>query len=480
MAGSFDYFVVFAEMRTGSNFLETNLNAFIGIECHGEAFNPHFIGYPNTEDILGVTQSQRDADPNLLLSRIKGQEKAIGGFRYFHDHDPRVLETVLEDPRCAKIILTRNPLESYVSWKIAVATGQWKLTNVKGRKDALAVFDGEEFGAHVEALQDFQVMLLNRLQSSAQTPFYIAYEDLQDLGVLNGMAKWLGCHDQLDHLDKSLKRQNPAPITSKVANVEEMAKSLANMDRFNLSRTPNFEPRRGAAVPSYVAGAMTPLLYLPMRGGPEAEVKQWLADLDRVGVDALPTKMNQKQLRQWKRRSLGHRSFTVLRHPVARAHTVFCDRILQTGEGSFMQIRSTLRRQFKLPIPKDWPSEAYSKSDHREAFLAYLNFAKANVNGQTGIRVDAHWGTQSQSLSGFGDFNAPDLVLREDEMQDMLPTLAKRYGHEAPPIPTTPSETAKAPYSLADIYDDEIEALVAEAYQRDYMMFGFGPWKPLG
>ena len=53
MTGNFDYFVVFAEMRTGSNFLESNLNAFDGIECHGEAFNPHFIGYPNKTELLG-------------------------------------------------------------------------------------------------------------------------------------------------------------------------------------------------------------------------------------------------------------------------------------------------------------------------------------------------------------------------------------------------------------------------------------------
>lgn len=33
-------------MRTGSNFLETNLNAFGDLLCHGEAFNPHFLAIP--------------------------------------------------------------------------------------------------------------------------------------------------------------------------------------------------------------------------------------------------------------------------------------------------------------------------------------------------------------------------------------------------------------------------------------------------
>jgi len=65
----FDYFVVFAEMRTGSNFLEANLNALDGVTCHGEAFNPHFIGYPNRTELLGYTQQTREADPAGLIER---------------------------------------------------------------------------------------------------------------------------------------------------------------------------------------------------------------------------------------------------------------------------------------------------------------------------------------------------------------------------------------------------------------------------
>ena len=112
MTDRFDYFVVFAEMRTGSNFLEANLNAIEDAECHGEAFNPHFIAYPNKTELHGVTHEDRDADPHVLLDAVKAQEGVLAGFRFFNDHDPRVLETILEDPRCAKIVLTRNPMDS--------------------------------------------------------------------------------------------------------------------------------------------------------------------------------------------------------------------------------------------------------------------------------------------------------------------------------------------------------------------------------
>ena len=79
MTASFDYFIVFAEMRTGSNFLEANLNAFDGVTCHGEAFNPHFIGYPNKDNILGITQDMREDNPGCLISQIKSEAGVLGG-----------------------------------------------------------------------------------------------------------------------------------------------------------------------------------------------------------------------------------------------------------------------------------------------------------------------------------------------------------------------------------------------------------------
>ena len=129
MANEFEYFVLFAEMRTGSNFLEVNLNEIDGLFCHGEAFNPAFICYPNRADIMGITEDMRDDDLFRLLTKIKEFSQGMGGFRFFYDHDQRIIDQVLNDPKCAKIVLTRNPVDSYVSWKIAQATGQWKLTD---------------------------------------------------------------------------------------------------------------------------------------------------------------------------------------------------------------------------------------------------------------------------------------------------------------------------------------------------------------
>ncbi|QPM91401.1 nodulation protein NodH [Pseudooceanicola algae] len=468
----FDYFTVFAEMRTGSNFLEANLNALKDVFCRGEAFNPHFIGYPNRDDCLGVDKVTRDGDPALLLGALRAAP-GVNGFRYFHDHDARVFDMVVPDRRCAKVVLTRNPLDSYISWKIARATDQWKLTDVRRRRSEPAVFDAAEFSVFLSRLQAFQLRLTGALQRSGQTAFYLAYEDLQDLEVMNGLAAFLGTGSRLSALDQSLKIQNPGPLNQKVANFDEMQKAIADLDPFNLTRTPNFEPRRGPQVPSFVAAPDLPLLYMPMRGGPEAEVTDWLAQRSG-GAGSLLRDFTQKDLRKWKRQRPGHRSFTVLRHPYARAHAVFCDKILGTGPGSYSEIRKILRQRYKLPLPQ--PNDpAPSLTEHRALFAGFLDFLSANLAGQTEVRVDACWATQSAVLEGMAKFTLPDHLIREDEMTTALPALARSLGgSDHAPTQARPDQ----PFSLAEVHEPALEARAGDVYQRDYMLFGFPKWKP--
>ncbi len=469
----FDSFVVFAEMRTGSNFLEANLNMFDGVTCHGEAFNPHFIGYPDKDAVLGVSIEDREKRPVDLLKRIKAAP-GLNGFRYFNNHDPRVFDALIEDRACAKIVLTRNPLESFVSWKIATATGQWKLTNVNHAKTEAIRFDPKAFEQHMADLQAFQVTLLNRLQVTGQVAFHVAYEDLQSVEVMNGLATYLGVDDRIESLNKKLKKQNPAPLSSKVSNFEEMERSLAKLDRFNLSRTPNFEPRRGAMIPTMFAAPESPLLFMPLRTGPNQFVRKWLAGLDGKRPASLREGFTHKTLRDWLRSEPGHRSFTVLRHPVARAHVAFCERILTTGDGGFPEIRATLRRVHSVPLPDSEESESYGRNQHRAAFLAFLKFLRNNLSAQTSVRVDGSWASQFTLLQGMADVMLPDVILREDDMPNQLALLASQMGRTR--MLKVPEITDQYAGRLAAIYDDEIEQAARAAYFRDYEAFGFRAW----
>ena len=462
----FDSFVVFAEMRTGSNLLEAALNELPGVTCHGEAFNPELIGYPNRTELLGISRAARDADPLALWRRIR-EAPGLTGCRFFHDHDPRVVETLLSDPRCAKIVLTRNPVESYVSLKIARATNQWKLADAKHRREALVQFDAAEFETHLADLQGFQIALMHRLQTTGQTAFYIDYEDAQDLAVLNGLAAWLGVEGRLAALPSSLVVQNPEALEEKVTNFAAMEASLAKIDRFNLSRTPNFEPRRGAGVPSLVA-CEAGLLFLPLRPAAEAPIRDWMSKLG-----PLEENFSQKSLRQWKRKHAGHRSFTVVRHPLLRAHLAFA--ALMAWD-NLAETREILRKSYKLPLPpegKALPAEAWA-----EGLLAFLGWVKANLNAQTSLPVHPLWATQSATLQGFAQFALPDLIAREDRLGEDLAHLAGVVGAKALPFPMVEPDTA--PVKLASIWRPDLDQAAQDTYSRDYMQFGFGPWRKKG
>jgi len=474
MGRKFDYFVIFAEMRTGSNFLESNLDLFPGLQTYGEAFNPYFMVKPKLEELFGVTVEARNADPLRLIARMKEETEGIPGFRFFHDHDNRVFEAVIDDPRCAKVVLTRNFVDAYVSRKVAWETDQWQLSNVHDAIKKKARFVPQEFAKLFFRITEFQQKVLGRLQRSGQTAFYIDYEDIQDIDVVNGLAAFLGETTRIEKFSGKFKKQNPEGLEEKIVNYPDLVKTVKEIDFFDIGHSPVFEPRRTPMVPSYVTAPRAPLMFLPIQGGPVDEMRNWLAALDGVSVDELKTGMNQREMRKWKRTHGNHRSFTVVRHPVARAHAAFCRHFLSEGPGAYLEIRRALREHYHVPLPDELvPREGYDKVAHHEAFLAFLRFLKSNLEGQTTIRVDGAWATQGQVIHGFGQVHLPDHILRESQLELGLGQLCAEVGIE--PLPA-PEPIVDTPYALADIYNDDIEKAVRAAYQRDYMLFGFADW----
>ncbi len=470
---AFTYFAIFAEMRTGSNFLEASLNSFDDLHCYGEAYNPHFVGHHNRSELFGMDLAQRETAPLGLIEKMKANTDGLPGFRFFNDHDPRVLSHALADPDCAKIILTRNPLDSYVSLKIAAETGQWKLADAKQRREAKITFDLAEFQDQLEEKRSFQRTLLRGLQTSGQTAFYLAYEDIGDTDVLNGLASYLGSTDQIAAAARSTKKQNPSDLEEKVSNYAEMVRSLSSIDHFNLNETPNFEPRRGPGVPGFYTAKEAPLLFIPLGAGPKSQVLNWLAAVDGTSVETLPTGLSQKELRQWKKARPGHRSFAILRHPLARAHHAFCTYILPKGDDNFQDLRRIVCKKYGVGIPLNGDLTDYSVADHKAAFGQFLKFLKANLAGQTSIRIDAAWATQSAQIEAAAQVLVPDIVIREEDAPAQLSRLTKDLGIKGAKLKPEPEDT---PYSLADIHDAKLEKLCFQTYRKDYINFGFADW----
>jgi LPS sulfotransferase NodH len=443
MSSPFDFFVIFGAMRTGSNFLEETLGTYEGLVCHGELFNPLFIGREGQKSLFGLSLDERDRDPMAMVARMVRATGATPGFRLFPGHDQRVLESCLADRRCAKIVLARNPVDSYVSLKIARKTGRWWTDGLGGGRPETVRFEPEEFVRFLVRLQDFYGHVRRALQTTGQSAFHIHYEDLADPAVRDGLARWLGATGPARG-EAASRVQNPEPLETKVENFAEMAEWLGRADAFDLFRIPDLEPRRGPNVPAWLASDTLGLLFTPLAGGPTARVAQWL---ERAGGTAPVSGWTRKSLRKWMRRTQGHRSFTVVTHPLRRAHDAFRNRICsEDPDSAFADIRFVLRQRYGLGLLDGTPETC--RDSHRAAFMGFLQFVKGNLAGQTSVRVPSIWASQAGLVRGLSEIAPPDMILRAE-------TLA----------------------ALASIYDAEIEAAAREAFARDYVTFGYGSWR---
>ncbi|WP_410219184.1 hypothetical protein [Paracoccus sp. (in: a-proteobacteria)] len=462
MSTPFRSFVIFAEMRTGSNLLEATLNAQKGITCFGEAFNPYMMGWPDKNDLQGVTRAEREADPARLLEALFDRPGHLPGFRYFHDHDPRVLDAILHDTRCAKIILTRNPLDSYVSTCLARETNQWKLNETETPIPAAITYDGPEFKATLAAVERFQLRVMHRLQVTGQTGFWLGYEDLRDAEVMTGLVHWLGRRD-IARVEPARDQvpQNPRELSDKVRNFGQMQDDLAQIDPFMLHRIPNFEPGRGPSVPGFAAlEAGTGLLHMPVRGGPNAALRDWMDRLGPVSGD-----FTQSSLRQWKRRHPGHRSFAVLRHPLYRAWSAFRQVL---GKAS-PELRQLLRDVHRVDLPADEVLPDLSVQEQLPLFAQFLTLLRRNLNGQTTLPTHAGWASQSEVIAGISRFAAPDMLIREDRLPEEIEVLTRATGIADPSL-----HHLSSPPMPDFLRDRTLIDAARAAYLRDYVTFGFG------
>ncbi|MRX50921.1 hypothetical protein GI374_10775 [Paracoccus sp. S-4012] len=460
MPQPFRSFVIFAGMRTGSNLLEATLNGVKRVTCFGELFNPYMLGWPGKEEIKGITAAERDADPQRLLRAVFTAPN-LNGFRYFHDHDPRVFDAIMDDPACAKIVLTRNPVDSYVSTRLAWETNQWKLNETETPIRAAITFDPAEFRETLDQNTDFLERVQHRLQASGQAGFWLGYDDLRDPKVMTGLLHWLGRTDLAQVLPASDQvPQNPREMAEKVANFDEMQGELARLDPFQLHRLPNFEPKRGPSVPTFVAAdAGAGLIYQPIMGGPTARIEAWLR-----GFGPLTRDFTQASLRQWKRAHPGHRGFTVLTHPLDRAWAAL--RIVVEGP-RHGELRRLLRETHRVRIPQTGGLDDLGPAGQQPLLAAFLDFLRRNLSGQTTIPTHRAWASQSEVLSGFAQFSPPDLVLRDETLQRDIIWLCEAVGLEdAPELPARPPRPAF-------LRDPDLRKAAKQAYLRDYVMLGF-------
>ena len=237
-----------------------------------------------------------------------------------------------------------------MSHAIARSTDQWKLTDVSKRKMVKVHFDFLEFKAYLTKLQDYLAHIRKALQKNGQTAYYLGFDDLNDLDVFNGLARFLGSDEELKQLGSKIVRQNPEGLRDKVENYAEMIDQVRQMDLLGTEAVPQLEQVRNPGSKNFVCGSDVPMMFMPMQRDELPEVADWLK-AHQTGGNAVSTGMNQKQLNNWLRDNPVRRSFTVVRHPIERAYAAFYNHIFCSGDGLFPWIRTALENHYGIELP---------------------------------------------------------------------------------------------------------------------------------
>jgi hypothetical protein len=478
--------------------LEQSLNQYSGITCHGELFNPSFIGHPKSSDFLGLDFVEREKSPeSLIKAMIKDAGEGIAGFRVFHDHDQRTAQMALQDPKCAKIILQRDVLQSFISLEIARKTDQWLLHDAPDRRGGKIVFSAHEFNEYRVEQEAYYENVREILQKSGQTAFWVHYPEQRDIAVLNGIALFLGRDEVLKTVKETIRRQNPGSLQDKVENYDEMQAALSHWSEDDSIALTNFDPLRRANISKMISCISQPILFAPVPGGPNEEVLRWMNAIDEgttpknafaqavAGGDILHTGHNQRTLFEWMESNSDVVTLTAVRHPLTRAYDAFMTKVFPTGEGTYAVIREQLVNYFGVALPdldvmqsatrKSLDAEGYNIGQHRAAFHGFLRFLKDNLAGQTSIRKDGLWDSQMTFLTGFNSAVPISIIVKEGQMDAGF-----RYVESVLDLPTPTIGAPIKPdhiFTLDEIYTRQTENLARKAYSMDYGRFGFADYQ---
>jgi len=477
----FTSFVIFGAMRSGSNLLEKFLNQYGGLVCHGELFHAGFIGKPGVHKYLGMTRKERNNNPETLLKAVRQADpEKIVGYRFFQAHDQRLMTRALIDPHCAKIILTRNPVESFVSLAIARETDQWLISDPAHRKEAQIHFDLAEFADYVKERDDYYGKISKALRLSEQPYFEIDYETLNDVTTINSLTAFLGVTEKLDRLEQPIKRQNPGSLSQKILNYNEISAALDLPDK-KVSQPSALKRERetGTDLSRIYFSKNKAIALAPVPSTPIASAQEWMTQ-----VDGTPPQngFSAKAFSDWQGNHPDPIFFTVVDHPLRRAYSAFMHKIFPTGPDSYLKIREQLQRQFGLLLPPGDVSKFQSRAElgaigygideHRTSFKQFLVFVAGNLESQTDIRQDGKWQSQSEIIRRYRVLHPVLHVFNTESLRTDLKYLENKL--DLPPMFGWHEEPkTEFSFSLSDIYDDEIEALARAAYAPDYERFGY-------
>ena len=463
------YFVILGAMRTGSNLLEQIIAGLPGTVCHGEAFNPAFVGGPRREDILGWTRSARDRDPLGLLHAMREDAgDAMPGFRLFDKHAPDVLDHVLADPDCIRIVLRRDPLQSFVSLKIAVETDQWVLRAARRRRMTRIEFDAQAFASYRDGLAAHYDRIRDGMESAGTSALYLDYDQLQDPDLPYRLAGHLGLSASGGE-PPALVRQNPISLRSKVRNYAQMCADLG-MTPERLAPEPLPGPdclELAQSVPVAVAPVSGPGL-LPLQTLVH-RLDCRVSGAPMLGRGPLTSAALEGTLFQQDSAD-GRATFAVISTPARRLKWLM-SKVLLTGPDSLARLLIRERHADLPGTPNAWTAML---SEQRDAiFSDFLDLVARALAGDADLSCPANWRPQADQLAALTASGPAPRLYREADFGQMASDVCSAAGQA--PFPAgqlTSISGIVLPMPDTEAMPDELVARANAIHARDLQEFG--------
>jgi LPS sulfotransferase NodH len=223
-------FLLVGMMRSGSNFLERQLNLLPDLRCHGELFNLSFIGLSHQAKVPGYTRDNpeaRNSDEEAFVRAVdQACDRPIIGLRLFLDHSAPMTARLLYDPAVKKVVLSRNLLEAYISLETARETGVW-LTTEAAKAPAKPV------KVDINKLVTFslrQSLYYNDVQTvlhqTGQSYLQIDYNDIKNLDKLNEIANFVGSAHRFNQVSEPIQKQNPGSLEERIVDFPKLVEEL--------------------------------------------------------------------------------------------------------------------------------------------------------------------------------------------------------------------------------------------------------------
>jgi len=232
-------FLLVGMMRSGSNFLERQLNLLPDVRCHGELFNQVFIGFSHESAgrPAGYTRDSpnaRNADEDGFIDKVdQACDRRVIGLRLFLDHSAPMTSRLLHDPNVAKVVLSRNLLEAYISLETARETGVWLTTDTPKAPPKPVKVDINKLMTFALRQSLYYNDVQTVLHQTGQRYLQIDYNEIKNLAKLNEIARFVGSQHEFKSVSEPIQKQNPGTLDERI---QDYAKLVDELKRRQLAR----------------------------------------------------------------------------------------------------------------------------------------------------------------------------------------------------------------------------------------------------